>query len=147
MLKPVLNETDEQRMLRIEDYINTPHIKEVFIKAMNQDIRGVKDHGKLIHASVVWNPYNIVYGPGYNTKGRSHRGYEPGSKLDTDILALQKDEFKQSSAINKALNDPSSLLLRDFSSLPRSQPVNWYRYDDKSKGGKLTGKYYTNQTQ
>jgi hypothetical protein len=74
--------------------LNQEHIKRIIKdnKLINRT-GSSRNHGKLIHAAVVNNHHNLVYGPGYNTNGKSHRGEDPGPEIETGILEkLNNDE-------------------------------------------------------
>jgi hypothetical protein len=131
-------EKDERKKV-LENFLNKDHVKNVIINRglINKTGPGC-NHGKLIHAAVVNNPNNLVYGPGYDTNGKALRGKEPGNNKDTEILEKQTDDYKKSNE-----NYEKDKSLKTFGELPPTTPVNFKQYTGTPKEkGKIIGKYY-----
>ena len=162
LLKETKNLPKEARKQVLNEYLNRQHIKSVIIenKLIDKDIHGVKDHGRLILASFVNNPNNLVYGPGYNDKGKSFRGKEPGDKKDSELAGLQTDEHKNKtqtfetklSELKNEIKIPNNQnkknekveeTVKAFGDIPKTETVDFKKYDGTPKEkGKLKDKFY-----
>lgn len=87
----------EKRKKLLDNYLKTPHIKNIITENnllnLNLPIEiGVLvsdfEHGKLIHAAISNNPCNIVAGP-------LRRGFDSHFKFDTEIYNKQPKEFNK----------------------------------------------------
>lgn len=68
--------------------MNTEHIKKVVID-LNIDTIPIEKHGYVIHPAIIYNPFNLIYGPNERLR-RNHYC----DNLDLEVLANQKENFK-----------------------------------------------------
>lgn len=98
------------------------HLKQKEVKNFIEGKRSFND-GKIIHASISWNPKNVVAGP-----EPCMRGDDPGRGIDEAIAKVQSPQFQES--IKNFEEDPS---LATFSAILPAQPVVYSRENNNPK--------------
>ena len=144
----------DDRKKIINEYLNREHIKDIIIGKglINYEFRGRKDHGLLIAASFVNNPNNLVYGPGYNRKGKPHRGNEKKDKKDIELAALQSNDHKEKirvfeERLKKKDDKKVEMAVKAFGEIPQARTVNFEKYAGSSNKDRIKDKYYAITTE
>jgi hypothetical protein len=101
------------RLKILGDYMNVKHIMKVLIE--HNLTNTIHDQGKVIHAAIVNNPYNLVFGPSEKFRRNQYH-----NNLDLEILFLQTKNYQN--WIKNYQNDKS---LKSFSMIPAPQPLDW----------------------
>lgn len=96
----------------LEPYLNMPHIK-TFLETNWITISSMNNHGSVLHAIIVYNPHNLIHGPG-------HRRNDLGRGLDKELLTLMSQNYQDHI---QQISD-----MREFLSLPRpNYELKWQK--------------------
>ena len=107
-----------KRISIIEQFMNTPHIKNVII---SKNLIEKYDQGDIINAAIINNPNNLVFGPVQTLRLNNYKG-----KIDKELLLRQNNNFQE--AVKTFVNNQS---LTNFANIPCAKSVDWVVANEK----------------